>query len=82
MTVDDGLDADALAELVGQLTARGAPFSTYVLPTVRERTAADSVSPFPPTHVGNVGYRRILEPAADVLLRDLLPTAVESGARM
>ncbi|MGA8047578.1 MAG: LCP family protein [Dermatophilaceae bacterium] len=75
VTLDRTLTAGQLRDLAAALGTAGAAVTTGVLPTVLERAPEDSMSPFPPAHLGNVGYRRLDQPAARALLDDLLPSS-------
>jgi LCP family protein required for cell wall assembly len=70
VTVDQTLRAGELVEL-RRLLANDLTLSTDNLPTQLEVPANEADSPFPPRHVGTIGYRLPSEPAATHLLREL-----------
>ncbi|MDN5768091.1 MAG: LCP family protein [Humibacillus sp.] len=71
VTVDEAFTTRDLS-LVGTAVA-GTRTALWmrVLPSAPARAADDSLSPFPPVHLGNVGYRLLDQPAASRLVRSL-----------
>jgi LCP family protein required for cell wall assembly len=74
VTVDKTMRASELAEL-RQILIDDPTLRTDNLPTQLEVPAAEAISPFPPAHIGNIGYRLPSGPAATHLLRDLVSGA-------
>jgi hypothetical protein len=74
VTVDKTIRASELAEL-RQILIDDPTLRTDNLPTQLEVPAAEAISPFPPAHIGNIGYRLPSGPAATHLLRDLVSGA-------
>lgn len=71
LVMDPTVSAGDLRELAAALTPEGSRVSTAVLPTRPTRSTDDSLSPFPPAHLGNVGYREVDHRAARPLLEQL-----------
>ncbi|WP_448609195.1 LCP family protein [Geodermatophilus sp. URMC 60] len=74
LTVDARLEGSDLERLALAFAAPGGP-ELATLPTLRE-PPTDAVSPFPPGHLGTVGYRVPDQPAAGTALRRLTATGV------
>lgn len=72
VTVDRTVTTGELRDLAAAVTDEGSLVRTAVLPTRPARAPEDSMSPFPPAHLGSVGYRRMDDPAARQVLDDLL----------
>ena len=75
VTLDRTVTAGELRDLVGALSTPSATVTTAVLPTVPGKDPEDSMSPFPPAHLGNVVYRHVEQASARTLLDDLLPSS-------
>jgi len=70
VTVDRTMRTGELAEL-REILASDLTLRVDSLPTRLEVPATDADSPFPPRHVGTIGYRLLSEPAATDMLREL-----------
>jgi polyisoprenyl-teichoic acid--peptidoglycan teichoic acid transferase len=70
VTVDQTLRAGELAEL-REILADNVRLRAANLPTQLDVPAQEADSPFPPRHVGTIGFRLLSEPAATRLLREL-----------
>jgi LCP family protein required for cell wall assembly len=70
VTVDATIRVSELAEL-GKLLASGLSVRTDVLPSRTLVPTTEAVSPFPPDHLGTIGYHVPIEPDATVLLHEL-----------
>jgi LCP family protein required for cell wall assembly len=79
LTVDAGFDGADVRRLLATLGRPGADVSLGTLPTRPERRPEDSVSPFPPVHLGSLGFRVLDQPAAAVVL-DRLSRDVPRGS--
>jgi LCP family protein required for cell wall assembly len=73
LTVDQELGPDDVRLLGAAVAGKGSRISTAVLPSRPARSADDSLSPFPPVHLGNVGYRLLDLEASRPLLEQLEP---------
>ncbi|HSF98847.1 MAG TPA: LCP family protein [Ornithinibacter sp.] len=80
VTLDRTFTTDDLRALATAVTGEASRVSTAVLPTHPARAPDDSMSPFPPAHLGSVGYRHLDHPAARPLLEQLLPAPGPRGA--
>ena len=74
VAVDSTMRVSELTEL-GKLLASGPSIRTEVLPTRPLVPAAEAVSPFPPDHIGTIGFHVPDEPDATVLVRELWQAA-------
>ncbi|MDV3222447.1 LCP family protein [Intrasporangium sp.] len=80
VTLDRTFTTGDLRTLAVAVAGRGARMSTTVLPTRPARQPGDSLSPFPPAHLGNVGYRQVDLAAARPVLDGLRAGPVVRGA--
>jgi LCP family protein required for cell wall assembly len=79
IVLDSGIGSREIRRLVTVLRRDPRPAWTSTLPTRPERPADDAVSPFPPVHLGSVGYRVMEQPAATELLHRFI-TGRTTGA--
>lgn len=80
VTLDRTFTTGDLRALAAAVAGEGSRVSTAVLPTRPSRAPEDALSPFPPVHLGNVGYRQVDRAAARPLLVQLLPAAPARGS--
>jgi len=71
LTVDPGLDGADVRHIMTALGEADTEIRTVTVPTRPERPADDSLSPFPPAHLGSLGFRVLDQPAAGELFRRL-----------
>ena len=71
ITVDEAFTDRDLSLAGDAVAGTRAALWMQVLPSHPARAADDSLSPFPPVHLGNVGYRLLDQPAAAQLVRAL-----------
>lgn len=79
LTVDAGFDGGDVRHLVATLGRSGADVSMATLPTRPERGPDDFSSPFPPAHLGSLGFRVLDQPAAAVVLDRLLRDVTQAS---